>query len=456
MLKANDPCWCGSGRKFKRCHRDTAERLQPGHLSPMRTVPRRSPGPTTPRRAQPVRTPEPRVKSPDVIERMRVAGRAAAEVLELGGAAVAPGVTTDEIDAVVHQAYIDRGGYPSTLNYRGYPKSLCTSVNEVICHGIPDDRALRDGDIVNLDVTIFLDGVHGDTNATFLVGDVDDASRRLVEVTRECLELGIAAVVPGPAVLRHRPGHREPRHRQPLRGRPGVRRPRHRRAVPHRPADPALLRAPPHHGHGAGHGLHHRAHDLHRHRCSTASGTTTGPRSPPTAAAPPSSSTPCSSPTTASRSSPSPARTDPGAPRPVLHGAGARERHRAPADAGRPRGRPPGGDRGPRLGAGRHLGAHHRHRPGAVSSGHGRASRTADSSPATPWSCAPTSSATCSAAPASWKASPRRRPRSAGLTTVVTTVYDRQRHIVIDGERDAVARRPSTGERPRSRPSPLT
>jgi methionyl aminopeptidase len=197
MLKANDPCWCGSGRKFKRCHRDTAERLQPGHLSPMRTVPPEIPRPDYAETGQPVRTPEARVKSPDIIERMRVAGRAAAEVLEIGGAAVAPGVTTDEIDAIVHQAYIDRGGYPSTLNYRGYPKSLCTSVNEVICHGIPDDRALRDGEIVNLDVTIFLDGVHGDTNATFLVGDVDDASRRLVEVTRQCMELGIAAVVPG-------------------------------------------------------------------------------------------------------------------------------------------------------------------------------------------------------------------------------------------------------------------
>ena len=197
MLKANDPCWCGSGRKFKRCHRDTAERLQPGHLSPMRTVPPEIPRPDYAETGQPVRTPEPRVKSPDIIERMRVAGRAAAEVLVIGGAAVAPGVTTDEIDAIVHQAYIDRGGYPSTLNYRGYPKSLCTSVNEVICHGIPDDRALRDGEIVNLDVTIFLNGVHGDTNATFLVGEVDDASRRLVEVTRQCLELGIAAVVPG-------------------------------------------------------------------------------------------------------------------------------------------------------------------------------------------------------------------------------------------------------------------
>jgi methionyl aminopeptidase len=145
----------------------------------------------------PVRREEPRVKSPEVIERMRRAGRAAAEILQLAGEAVAVGVTTDELDAIVHQACIDRGGYPSPLNYRGFPKSLCTSVNEVICHGIPDDRPLRDGDLVNLDVTIYLDGVHGDTNATFLVGTVDPESQRLVRVTRECLERGIEAVRPG-------------------------------------------------------------------------------------------------------------------------------------------------------------------------------------------------------------------------------------------------------------------
>ena len=197
MLKANDPCWCGSGQKYKRCHRSREHQLEPGNLSPWRTVPADIPRPDYADTGDPVRRPESRVKSPDVIERMRRAGRAAAEVLDIGAAAIAPGVTTDAIDAIVHQAYIDRGGYPSTLNYRGYPKSLCTSVNEVICHGIPDDRPLRDGDIVNLDVTIFLDGVHGDTNATYLVGDVDDASRRLVEVTRECLARGIAAVKPG-------------------------------------------------------------------------------------------------------------------------------------------------------------------------------------------------------------------------------------------------------------------
>jgi methionyl aminopeptidase len=137
------------------------------------------------------------VQSADVIARMRVAGALAAEVLLEVGAAVAVGVTTDELDAVAHDAYIARGGYPSPLGYRGFPKSVCTSVNEVICHGIPDDRALVDGDIVNLDVTIFLDGVHGDTNATFPVGHADAESLRLIEVTRECLERGSAAVRPG-------------------------------------------------------------------------------------------------------------------------------------------------------------------------------------------------------------------------------------------------------------------
>ena len=132
-----------------------------------------------------------------MIARMREAGRVAAEVLAVAGAAVAPDVTTDELDELVHAQCIAGGAYPSPLNYRGYPKSVCTSVNEVICHGIPDDRPLVDGDIVNIDVTVYLEGVHGDTNATFLVGRVDGASRRLVRVTRECLDLGIAAVRPG-------------------------------------------------------------------------------------------------------------------------------------------------------------------------------------------------------------------------------------------------------------------
>lgn len=139
----------------------------------------------------------PAVPPSERAERMRVAGRAAAEVLAELAAAVRPGVTTDELDRICHEACIARGGYPSPLHYKGFPKSLCTSVNEVICHGIPDDRPLRDGDIVNCDVTIYLGGVHGDCNATFLVGDVDEAGRDLVRVTREAMWRGIEAVRPG-------------------------------------------------------------------------------------------------------------------------------------------------------------------------------------------------------------------------------------------------------------------
>ena len=196
-VKSNDPCWCGSGRKFKRCHKLSTERIRPGRVSPMRAVPPEIERPPYADSGEVVRRPEPVVKAAEVIERMRVAGRIAAEVLELAGAAVAPGITTDEIDELVHTELIRRGAYPSPLNYHGYPKSVCTSVNEVICHGIPDDRALVDGDIINLDVTAYIGGVHGDNNATFFVGDVDDESRQLVEVTRHSFDEGIAAVRPG-------------------------------------------------------------------------------------------------------------------------------------------------------------------------------------------------------------------------------------------------------------------
>jgi methionyl aminopeptidase len=142
-------------------------------------------------------TPKSYVKSPDLIERMRRAGKEARAILDGLDDLVRPGVRTDALDEWVHNETVRRGGYPSPLNYHGYPKSLCTSVNEVICHGIPDSRALEDGDIVNCDVTIFLDGVHGDCSKMFAVGRVDDEGRRLIDVTRQCLELGVEAVVPG-------------------------------------------------------------------------------------------------------------------------------------------------------------------------------------------------------------------------------------------------------------------
>jgi methionyl aminopeptidase len=139
----------------------------------------------------------PLVRDEDTIARMRVAGRLAAQALDAVEAAIAPGVTTDELDRVGHEFLCDHGAYPSTLGYREYPKSLCSSVNEVICHGIPDDRRLEDGDIVNIDITAYVDGVHGDTNKTYLVGDVDEESRLLVERTHEATTRAIRAVRPG-------------------------------------------------------------------------------------------------------------------------------------------------------------------------------------------------------------------------------------------------------------------
>ncbi len=128
---------------------------------------------------------------------MRIAGRLAADALAEVGRAIVPGVTTDELDRIGHEFLCDHGAYPSTLGYRGFPKSLCTSLNEVICHGIPDSTVLQDGDICNIDITAFIGGVHGDTNATFLVGDVEEDARLLVERTREATRRAIKAVAPG-------------------------------------------------------------------------------------------------------------------------------------------------------------------------------------------------------------------------------------------------------------------
>ncbi|WP_026214971.1 type I methionyl aminopeptidase [Nonomuraea coxensis] len=170
--------------------------LQPGRVSPMRKVPAHIERPEYVGKKRP-KTGESDVKSPEMIERMRVAGRIAAQALEEVGRHVRPGVTTDELDVVGHEFLLDHGAYPSTLGYKGYPKSLCTSINEVICHGIPDDTVLRDGDIVNVDITAYIGGVHGDTDATFLVGEVDEESRLLVERTREAMMRAIRAVAPG-------------------------------------------------------------------------------------------------------------------------------------------------------------------------------------------------------------------------------------------------------------------
>ncbi len=137
------------------------------------------------------------VQSPETIEKMRVAGRIAAQAMLVAAAEIAPGVTTDHLDAVAHEFMCDHGAYPSALQYRGFPKAICTSVNEVICHGIPDARPLEDGDLVKIDVTAFKDGVHGDNCGTFFCGDVPESSRLLSERTKEALDRAIKQVRPG-------------------------------------------------------------------------------------------------------------------------------------------------------------------------------------------------------------------------------------------------------------------
>jgi methionyl aminopeptidase len=138
------------------------------------------------------------LKTPEAIERMRVAGRLAADVLDMIGPHVEPGVTTDELDAICHD-YITRvqGAIPAPLNYRGFPKSICTSVNHQVCHGIPGNKRLKRGDIVNVDVTVIKDGYHGDTSKMFFVGEPSVLARRLVNVTREAMFRGIRVVRPG-------------------------------------------------------------------------------------------------------------------------------------------------------------------------------------------------------------------------------------------------------------------
>jgi methionyl aminopeptidase len=173
------------------------EALKPGRVSPMRPVPPHIPRPEYVGKKAPSPSRDPWVQSPEVIEAMRVASRIAAQALAAGGEAVAPGVSTDEVDRVVHEFLCDHEAYPSTLGYRGFPKSCCTSLNEVICHGIPDTTVIEDGDIVNIDVTAFIGGVHGDTNGTFLAGDVAEEDRLLVERTREAMMRAIKAVRPG-------------------------------------------------------------------------------------------------------------------------------------------------------------------------------------------------------------------------------------------------------------------
>jgi methionyl aminopeptidase len=210
-LGRNDPCWCGSGKKYKKCHmkQDMSMKrpqsptnlptskhfVSKGQVSPPRTVPAYIQCPAYAASGGGEQESWLQAKlPPEEIEQMRSTCRAARRVLDKGINTVRPGVTTDYLDAVVHEACIAEGGYPSPLNYNGFPKSVCTSVNEVICHGIPDDRPLENGDIVNIDVTIFLNGLHGDCSETVAVGRIDQASQNLLTVAYESMMRGIAAI----------------------------------------------------------------------------------------------------------------------------------------------------------------------------------------------------------------------------------------------------------------------
>jgi methionyl aminopeptidase len=177
--------------------KDSLGHLLPGTVSPFRSVPTHIPRPEYVGKESPSRFTGSDVYSPEKIALIRESGRIAAQAIDAVGRAIRPGVTTEELDRIGHEFLIQNDAYPSTLGYRGYPKSLCSSVNEVICHGIPDTTVLEDGDIVNIDITAFKNGVHGDTNMTFIVGEASNEVQLLVERTRESLARGIKAVAPG-------------------------------------------------------------------------------------------------------------------------------------------------------------------------------------------------------------------------------------------------------------------
>jgi methionyl aminopeptidase len=177
--------------------KDSAGHLIPGRVSPLRSVPAEIARPEYVGKKEPSPYTGSDVYTPDEIELIRESGRIAAQAIALVGESVRPGVTTVELDVIGHEFLIANGAYPSTLGYRGFPKSICSSVNEVICHGIPDDTVIEDGDIVNIDITAYKNGFHGDSNQTFIAGTATEEVALLVERTREALNRGIKAVAPG-------------------------------------------------------------------------------------------------------------------------------------------------------------------------------------------------------------------------------------------------------------------
>lgn len=176
-IQRNDPCWCGSGKKYKKCHLKEDEVKRRFNLS--------SPNEQTVIN-----------RSEEFIQGMRETCQLAKNTLQMVADNIQIGITTNQINTWVHQYTLDHGAIPAPLNYKGFPKSTCTSINEVICHGIPDDTILKEGDIINVDVTCNLNGYFGDTSRTFLMGECSEDAKKICSVSEECLRRGIAAVKP--------------------------------------------------------------------------------------------------------------------------------------------------------------------------------------------------------------------------------------------------------------------
>ena len=177
-LGRNDLCWCNSGKKYKSCHLAFDEKLQKyaneGHLVPSHDM----------------------IKTKEQIDGIRKAGVLNTAILDMVGENIHAGMTTDEINTLVHEYTIQHGGIPAPLNYEGFPKSVCTSINDQVCHGIPDDTVLKEGDIVNVDVTTIVDGYFADASRMFCIGEVSKEAKKLVSVAKECLELGLSTIKP--------------------------------------------------------------------------------------------------------------------------------------------------------------------------------------------------------------------------------------------------------------------
>ena len=175
----NEPCWCGSGKKYKKCHAAIDERLQECYLNGQEVIYRHL------------------LKTPEDIEGIKRSAAINIGVLDMVAERIAPGVTTAEVDQWIYDYTVEHGGIPADLNYEGFPKSVCTSINDVVCHGIPSERdVLREGDIVNVDCSTILDGYFSDSSRMFCIGEVSPERKKLVEVTRESIQRGLAQVKP--------------------------------------------------------------------------------------------------------------------------------------------------------------------------------------------------------------------------------------------------------------------